>query len=210
MIAMVISVILSVLLNGNFAKDAPVAVIDLDNSKYSQELITKINASEYMQVKDIIYMPMEPTELFYRDEVLTVIYLPKGLEKNRYSSTDRSIGAFYDNTNTAQTADIQEALNELVALENAQAGMESGAAGASLSLNTRKLFNPAGSTSNGSTQGFLFFFGAMFFTFATIGMVPRLRLTHQLDKILLEGTPWDIILRLVPYGACLVTSYFLP
>ena len=209
MIAMVISVILSVLLNGNFAKDAPVAVIDLDNSKYSQELITKINASEYMQVKDIIYMPMEPTELFYRDEVLTVIYLPKGLEKNRYSSTDRSIGAFYDNTNTAQTADIQEALNELVALENAQAGMESGAAGASLRLNTRKLFNPAGSTSNGSTQGFLFFFGAMFFTFATIGMVPRLRLTHQLDKILLEGTPWDIILRLVPYGACLVTSYFL-
>ena len=58
MIAMVISVILSVLLNGNFAKDAPVAVIDLDNSKYSQELITKINASEYMQVKDIIYMPI--------------------------------------------------------------------------------------------------------------------------------------------------------
>ena len=56
-------------------------------------------------------------------------------------------------------------------------------------------------------QGFLFFFGSMFFTFATIGMVPRLRLTHQLDKILLEGTPWDLILRIIPYGACLAVSF---
>jgi ABC-2 type transport system permease protein len=56
-------------------------------------------------------------------------------------------------------------------------------------------------------MAFLFFFGSMFFTFATIGMVPRLRLTHQLDRILSEGTPWDLVLRLVPYAGCLLTSW---
>ena len=50
MVAMVISVALSVILSGNFGKDAPVAVIDLDNSRYSRELITKIDSSEYMKV----------------------------------------------------------------------------------------------------------------------------------------------------------------
>lgn len=39
-------------------------------------------------------------------------------------------------------------------------------------------------------------------------MVPRLRLTHALDHILLEGTPWDLILRLFPYGGCLIVSFF--
>lgn len=39
------------------------------------------------------------------------------------------------------------------------------------------------------TLGFLFFFGSMFYTFATIGMIPRLRLTGELDAILRTGTP---------------------
>ena len=72
-------------------------------------------------------------------------------------------------------------LNELIAINNAMASHSSGG----LTLNDRNLFNPAGSTSNTQTQGFLFFFGSMFFVFATIGMVPRLRLTKQLDKILM-------------------------
>ena len=207
MVAMVISVVLSVMLAGNFSENAPVAVIDLDNSKYSRELITKIDASEYMQVTTIINSPMNPEELCYRDQVVAVVYLPQGLEKNRYSGSSAPIGVFYDNTNTAQTADIKEALPEIVAIDNA---MFSGSGESSgLTLNSRVLFNPAGSTSNAQTQGFLFFFGSMFFTFATIGMIPRLRLTKQYEPTLLNGTPWDLIGRLVPYCFCLVISLFL-
>ena len=207
MVVMVISVVLSVMLAGNFSENAPVAVIDLDNSKYSRELITKIDASEYMQVTAIINSPMNPEELCYRDQVVAVVYLPQGLEKNRYSGSSAPIGVFYDNTNTAQTADIKEALPEIVAIDNA---MFSGSGESSgLTLNSRVLFNPAGSTSNAQTQGFLFFFGAMFFTFATIGMIPRLRLTKQYEPTLLNGTPWDLIGRLVPYCFCLVISLFL-
>ena len=113
MVAMIISVVLSVMLAGNFSKDAPVAVIDLDNTKYSRELITKIDASEYMKVTDVINIPMNPEELFYRDKADAVIYLPQGLEKNRYNGTDAPIGVFYDNTNSAQTADIKTALPTL-------------------------------------------------------------------------------------------------
>ena len=203
-VAMIISVFLSVLLAGNFSKDAPVIIIDLDNSKYSRELITQIDSSEYMKVKAVINVATNPEELFYRDEADAVIYLPQELEKNFYSGDNAPVGIFYDNSNTAQTADIKVAMNELLAINNA---MMSGSTGG-LTLNDRNLFNPAGSTSNTQTQGFLFFFGSMFFVFATIGMVPRLRLTKQLDKILLDGTPWDLVGRILPYSACMVVSFF--
>ncbi len=206
MVAMVISVVLSVMLAGNFSKDAPVAVIDLDNSRYSRELITKIDASEYMKVTSILNSPVNPETLCYRDQVVAVIYLPQGLEKNRYSGDAAPIGIFYDNSNTAQTADIKEAMPEIVAIDNA---MASGGSSGGLTLNSRNLFNPAGSTSNTQTQGFLFFFGAMFFTFATIGMVPRLRLSKRYERILKNGTPFDLIARLIPYVFCLVVSMFL-
>ena len=202
-VAMVISVILSVLMSGNFAKDAPVVIIDLDNSRYSHEMISKINASEYMKVTAVINTPTNPDDLFYRDEAAAVIYLPRDLEKNRYSNSAGSIGIFYDNTNTALTADIKSAMAELLAIDNAA---NSTSSSGSISLNSRNLFNPAGSTSNAQTQGFLFFFGSMFFVFATIGMVPRLRMTHQLDGILTQGTPWTLIIRLLPYIFCLLTS----
>ena len=202
-VAMVISVILSVLMSGNFAKDASVVVIDLDNSRYSHELISRLDASEYMKVTAVINSPTNPEDLFYRDNAIAVIYLPRDLEKNRYSNSDDSIGIFSDNTNTGLTADIKAAMAEIVAMDNAA---NSTSSEGSIRLNERHLFNPAGSTSNAQTQGFLFFFGSMFFVFATIGMVPRLRLTHQLDGILAAGTPWTLIIRLIPYIFCLLTS----
>ena len=205
-VAMIVTILLTVLMGGNFAKDAPVAIIDLDNSRYSHELASKIDASEYMRVTDIINSPMNVEELFYRDSAVAVVYFPRGLEKDRFNGSDGSIGIFYDNTNTAQSADVKAAMNELIAIDNA---MHSTSSDGSITLNTRNLFNPAGSTSNTQTQGFLFFFGSMFFVFATIGMVPRLRMTHQLDRILVEGTPWDLVGRLVPYVLCLVTSFFV-
>ena len=207
MVAMVISVILSVLLSGNFGKDAPVVIIDVDNSRYSRELVTKIDASEYMKVTAVVNTPVKPEEFFYRDQATAVVYFPQGLEKNRYTKSAAPIGVFYDNTNTALSADIKGALNEIVAIENAMASGSGESSG--LTLNTRILFNPAGSTSNAQTQGFLFFFGSMFFVFATIGMIPRLRLGHQYEQTILHGTPWDLVGRIAPYCFFLIVSSFL-
>lgn len=206
MVAVIITVFLTVILGNNFIKDAEVAVIDLDNSKYSREFIDRINASEYMKVTAVLNIPIDTKDLFYQDKNIAVIYLPKDFEKKRYSGDANSIGVFYDNTNSAQTAEIKEALNEIVAEDNIAA---QSAGEASLVLNTRNLFNPASSTSNSQTQGFLFFFSSMFFVFATIGMIPRLRLSGKLDFILKSGTPFDLLIRIIPYGMCLLTALFI-
>ena len=121
MVAMVISLVLSVLLAGNFSKDAAVAVIDLDNSAYSREMITRIDASEYMQVTGVLNTPVDPKELMYRDQAYAVVYFPPGLEKDRYTGTAAHIGVFYDYTNTANSANIKEAMNEIIGLDNAGA-----------------------------------------------------------------------------------------
>lgn len=206
MVAVVVTILLTVLLGNNFIKDANVAVIDLDNSKYSHELIDKVNASPYMRVSSVINTPVDPSSLFYEDKNIAVLYLPQNLEKDFYSNQSIGIGAFYDNTNSAQTATIKSALNEIVAMENQSLAM--GQAGG-ISLNVRNLFNPVSSTSNGQTQGFLFFFSSMFFTFATIGMIPRLRMSGKLAKILRDGSPLDLLMRIIPYGGCLLTAFFV-
>lgn len=213
MIAMIVTLFVSVLLNGNFAKDAKVVIIDLDNSAYTRELASRMDASEYMKVTAVLNVPADPKSLFYQDKAVAVVYFPQGLEKDRYTGMASNIGVFYDNTNSAQSSNIKAALNEIVGLDNAAAKGNIGSTNDSIygqvQLAARNLFNPQGSTSNGETLGFLFFFGTMFFTFATIGMIPRLRLAHQLEDILLNGTPWDLVVRLVPYGGCLLVSWVL-
>ena len=209
MVAVVVTVLLSILLGNNYAKDARVAVIDLDNSKYSHAIIDEMNASPFIKVTAVLNTPVDPKSLFYRDECIAAVYLPKDLEKNRYSQAAGSIGVFYDNTNSAQTADLKKALNEIVAHENQVGGMESSTAGSSaLVLKERELFNPVNSNSNGEVLGFLFFFSSMFFVFATIGMIPRLRLEGKLETDL-SGSPFSMMLRLIPYSGCLITAIAL-
>lgn len=210
MVAMVVSVLLSVMLAGNFSKDAPVVIIDLDNSAYTREMATRINASEYMEVTAIVNTPADPESFLYRDQAIAVIYFPQGIEKDRFTGTENHIGVFYDNTNVAQTAEVKEAMNELIALDNAAANGDTGSTNdgidGGIRLADRNLFSPNASTSNAMSLGFLFFFSSMFYTFATIGMIPRLRLSGELAPILRTGTPWDLILRTLPYGALLIVA----
>ena len=97
----------------------------------------------------VLNAPAEPKTLFYRDESIAVLYLPKDLEKNRYGQTAANIGVFYDNTNSAQTAELKAALNEIVALENQKMAMEAGTGTeGGILLHDRILFNPVNSTCN--------------------------------------------------------------
>ena len=88
MVAMVVSVLLSIMLAGNYSKDAPVVIIDRDNSAYTRELATRIDASEYMKVTAIINTPADPESFLYRDQAIAVIYFPQGLEKDRFTGTE--------------------------------------------------------------------------------------------------------------------------
>lgn len=217
MVAVVVAVLFTAILSNNYVKDASIAVIDMDNSKFSHELIEEINASPYIKVSAVLNVPAEPQTLLYQDRYLAVLYLPEGLEKNRYSRSLNNIGILYDNTSSAQTGSLKAELNTIIAIENQKIGAEQ-VSGLGLSegeteavmhniaLNDRELFNPTGSSSNATAMGFVFFFSAMYFVFATIGLVPRLRLEKKLAPELCERTPFDMMLRLVPYGICLIAA----
>lgn len=207
-VSIVCAVIFTLVLGNNTIHEGAVAVIDLDNTKYSRDCIERIDASPFIKVKAVLNTPVQPESLFYEDQYIAVIYMPAQLEKNRYSSAAGTIGVFYDNTSLAHSAEIKAALNEIVAIENqTMSGAVASRMDQGMVLRERLLFNPAGSgANNGSVQGFLFFFSSMFFVFATIGMVPRLRMTGLLQQILLEGTPLDILIRLVPYSILLLCA----
>lgn len=211
MIAVAVTVIFVIILGNNYIKDGRTVVIDLDNSRYSRELITKFDSSPFIGVSNVLNAPADVKSLMYRDQNIAVIYLPPGLEKERYTNSAAKIGVFYDNTNNAQTAEIKGALNEIVAMENQNLAMENGsAAGESgVLLHSRDLFNPTHSSSNGETLGFLFFFSSMFFVFATIGIIPRLRMEHKLARSYAEGNPFSLLVRLLPYCACLFAALFV-
>jgi ABC-2 type transport system permease protein len=210
MVAIVCTVFFTITFGNNVIHEAPIAVIDLDNSKYSHELIDTINASPFMHIKKVFYSPIDAKTLFYQDKYVAVIVMPKDLEKNRYSNTAGSIGVMYDDINGGgNTGNMREYLNELVAQESLKiVGATEDSPG--VTLHERNLFNPQESLANGSeVQGFLFFFSSMFFVFATIGMIPRLRMEGKLQQAAAAGAPLDILVRLVPYGACLLTALFV-
>ena len=201
-ISIIVTMLFTTLLGNNFIKDAHVAVIDLDNSNLSHQIIDQINASTYMEVTSVLNTPVKPETLFYKDANVAVFYFPRDLEKDFYAGQAINIGAIYDNTNSAQSGSIKSAISEIIAENNQSLASEATSSG--INVSSRILFNPASSTSNSTTQGFLIFFSSIFFTLATIGMVPRLRLGGKLEDILLNGTPFDIIVRLIPYGASLI------
>ena len=194
--------------------DGKVTVIDLDNSNYSREFIDTLNASPYIKVIETLNTPVDPQKLLTRDHCLAVLYLPAGFEKNRYNGAVNNIGIMYDNINEAQTGRLKEAINVIVATENVKIGLPQiqalGVGGeqaeailGNISLKERLLFNPTNSHSNGEIIGFLFFFSSMFFVFATIGIVPRLRLERKWETQLRDGNAFGLMLRLVPYILCL-------
>lgn len=207
-VAVFVSIFFTIYLGNNMSRDVAVAVIDLDHSRYSQELVDKIDSSPYMRVSSVVYTTQEPKKFMAQDKNFAVIVLPKELEKKHYAGENTSIGLFCDNSNTALDANIRAALNELVALENSTVVSTSTADGGMM-LSERVLFNPVNSASNGAVQGFLFMFSSMFFTLATIGMVPRLREMGEWESILKSGNPLTLAIRLVPYMGCLLVALFV-
>ena len=211
-VATIMTVLLGMIFSNNYSKDANVAVIDLDNSKYSHEFIGKMNSSPFIKVSAVLNMSTDPAKLFYEDKCIAVVYLPKDFEKNHYNNAANDIGVFYDNTNSAQTGDLKAAINELIAIENQMTAASNPAiaayASSGIAIKERVLFNPVNSASNGEVLAFLFFFSSMFYVFATIGIVPRLRLEHKWEEELRQGNPFSFFMRIIPYSICLIVALF--
>lgn len=205
-----IVVLFTFILPNNQILNGKVAVVDLDNSRYSHALIDKINASAFIDADVVINSPAAPEKLLYHDAYIAVVYFPEGMENRRYKNLPNSIGAFFDNTNTAQTGNVRAGLNEIIAAENMAASSANGwAAGGGLTLQERILFNTDGSYANTTILGILHMLASMGFCSAVLTIFPRLRAEGKWRGLILTGNPFSLALRLVPYALCLAAALAL-
>ncbi len=66
-------------------------VIDLDNSSFSRELVSKFTSSEYFILNEVSYSVKESEESFKRNESRLIIYIPKDFEKDFRISNNSEI-----------------------------------------------------------------------------------------------------------------------
>lgn len=216
-VVIVVVILFSCFFSNNYIKDGKVAVIDLDNSAYSRQLIDKFDSSAYIGV-EVVYNEMrDPEKLLYHDQYIGVIYLPKGLEVNRYRNTPNSIGLFLDNTNAALTGNLRNGIMEIIAVENIEIGMprikELGvnsdqAIGimSNIHVNNRVLFNSNDSSSNTTVMAFIFMFPSIFYAMAVLPIIARLRITGRWESEVVNQNVWHLISRILPYTGIYMTS----
>ena len=76
-IMLIFTLLMSAIFHFNYAEEAKVTIIDLDNSRYTHELIDKIDASPFMEVNAVLNTPVDPNSLFYEDKCIAVVYFPQ-------------------------------------------------------------------------------------------------------------------------------------
>ena len=79
-VAAVVAFLFSLIFRQTAVFEAPIAVIDLDASRYSTELIERINTSPYIRVTAVYHTPYSAERLTEHDLNSGVLYLPQGRE----------------------------------------------------------------------------------------------------------------------------------
>lgn len=215
---LIVSVVFGYIFKNNQINEAPIAVVDLDNSTFSLQLINKLNASQYMEVKDIYHEPMDANKLLYREQYVAVIYLPSELETSRMQGKQSNIGFYVDMSTPAATGNLRSAVTEVVNTENSMYSTmrvkafglnDSQASGtvSNLSVQQRLLYNPTNDTMDTSVIGFINTFMLSLLSGATLTIVPRLREERRLAEALEH--PFGMVLRLVPYALIACASFYL-
>lgn len=208
-IPLVFATILGYIFQNNQLNEASVVVIDEDRSTYSQELIQKLDASQYIDVKNIYYEPIDPNQFFYNENYLGAIYLPAGLEESRYQGKQINIGFYVDQTVPMAVSSLRSGVTEVISTENMTTGVgklvamglstsQATAMISGLSLKQHLLYNPTNDPINGTVFGFVNTIFLSLIAAAVIGLVPRLRQTGELTREL--ENPLGLIARLIPYS----------
>ena len=216
-VACVVIVLFSQVFSHNHIEDGKIVIIDMDHSAYSRQLIEKLDASQYISVEGVLHSTVNPEEILYHDEYLGVIYLPHGLEARKFQYLPNQIGMFLDNTNLAATANLRTAIMEIITAENMdiafpkvkQLGLSDDQAGgviANMAVEERLLFNPEGSYINTMVMGFLNLYSGMFYCFAVLPIIARLRMENKWHGEILKGSPFSLMQRILPYAACFSTA----
>ena len=219
-VVIAVLLVFSQILVHNQIENGKIVVIDMDNSAFSKQLIDKFNSSQYIKVEAVLHTAVNPEEILYHDKYLGVIYLPHNLEKNKYKSLSNHIGLFLDNTNTAAVVNLRATVKEIIGKENLaisfpkvkQLGLsDEQAVGtiANIGVEERILFNPVGNYGNTTIMGFLNMYSAIFYSFAVLPIIARLRMTKKWEEVILCGNPLSLMQRIIPYAVVSSVALFL-
>jgi ABC-2 type transport system permease protein len=202
----------------NQINDASIAVVDLDHSNYSRQLINKLDASQYIDVRYVQENEADPNLFLYNEKFFAVIYLPSGLEENRLKGVQSNIGFYVDNTMGAATGNLRTAVAEVISTENAAlTGGSLKAMGLSdnqmtgmttnMLLQQRLLYNPTNSTLMTSVIGFINTVMISLMGSAALTIVPRLRADGKLEGELQHWS--NLLVRVLPYALVGCVAFYL-
>lgn len=215
---LIAAVFFGLMFSHNQINKSPVVVIDEDHSEYSRQLISKINASQYMSVKSVYASRMDPEILLANEQAVAVIMLPNQLGLRQQQGKSTNVGILMDNTMPSGLTGIRTAIQEIIQTENMTLSMTSlmhkgmdaeTAKGivSPLSLQQRMLFNPTTSYVGFMVLGFVNIIVLMITTSAAGSIAPRLR---QEGKLFAYGnSPFQLWIRSVPYAVLSSISLLL-
>lgn len=220
-VAAVVALLFSLVMTHATVFEGRIAVIDLDGSRYSTELINTINTSPWIEVTEVVRTPVAPGLLTAHDRNIGVLYIPAGLEKSvKTGNRTVRLGYFVDDSNSAQNAEVLQNLNELIPERGAEvsaarlgefiAGKEEMAAALSpMQLKSRHLFNPTNSSTNATAIAFVYFFSSLTYGLTTLMIIGRLKVTGAWEKTVLTRGPFALMSRVVPYAFFYTTGITL-
>jgi ABC-2 type transport system permease protein len=201
-IPVVVTALFSYLFQNGIAEEVPLAVVDMDHSTYSRQLIEKLDASQYVTVSDTYDNYVDVDSFLYNERYSGVLYLPYGLETAYTQGKTIKLGLYVDMTMSSCAGSLKSGVSEVLAVENA-------AKGASVVLNAeqRSLYNPTRTMMMSTVMMFINVAILAVLAIYTMPIVPRLRQEGLFFKKL--KNPLGIILRNVPYAlVCTISLYF--
>ncbi|MGG1661170.1 ABC transporter permease [Brevibacillus sp. NRS-1366] len=209
LVPLIVAAVFGFIFSKNQITEGNLAVIDQDNSLYSRQLIDRLDASQYVNVAAVFLHAVKPDELLYNEKFMGVIYIPQGLEQNRYKGIQSTIGLFVDNANATAVGTLRNGVAEVITTENIGSSMgrlkamgmndeQVNATVSSVSLQQRLLFNPTTDPINSSVIGYVMLICLAIYTFQCLQIVPRLRVEGRLQEEL--ANPIGLMSRVVPYA----------
>lgn len=201
-VALIVTVIFSVIFSHSTVFEGRISVIDLDGSKASVQFIHALDASSYIHVQEVIRYPLECDFMLRHDRVLGVLYIPDGFEEALKRSESSGIKYFADYLNEAQNAEVIETINSVAAAFVTPQGTSA----AGIRTEIRRLYNPAFTATNGTLSAFLLFFSSLYLGL-TVLMVPgRLRMSGEWEREVMTHSPLALMARAIPYALFYTTA----
>lgn len=221
MMAIMITLIVSVCMRHGEVFEGKIAVIDLDCSHLSTTLIEKLNTSAYVEITEVYHSPVAVRDLTAHDKNIGVLYIPKGLEKElKRKDSTFNLGYFADYSNLGQNGQAIANLSDMIAVLGAEnAAPEIAALAQSsgekvkallqpMNMVKRELYNPTTSASITFCSAFIYFFSTIILGLTSVMLVGRFKVSMRWNAILEDGFAC-LLARLLPYALIYTTAISL-